>query len=65
MVSDSWETTHNWPEDAVICQDQLGTTMEVQITVVHDICMHFEPGLTKILEIQDGGGFSSGNFELI
>ena len=39
MVSDSWETTQILPGDAVICQDQRGTKMEVQISVVSTIYM--------------------------
>ena len=39
MVSDSWETTQILQGDAVICQDQHGTKMEVQVSVVSPICM--------------------------
>ena len=41
MVSDSWETAQILQGDAVICQDQCGTKMEVQISVVSHIHMRF------------------------
>ena len=39
MVSDTWEMAQILQGDAVICQDQHGTKMEVQISVVSTICM--------------------------
>ena len=39
MVSDSWEMTQILQGDAVICQEQCGTKMEVQISVVSAIHM--------------------------
>ena len=39
MVSDSWETAPILQGDAVICQEQHGTKMKVQISVVSHIRM--------------------------
>ena len=39
MISDSWEMSPNLQGDAVICQDQHGTNMEGQISVISILCM--------------------------
>ena len=39
MVSDSWEMAQILQGDAVICQDQHGTEMEVQISVISTITL--------------------------
>ena len=39
MVSDSWEMSPNFQGDAVISQDQCGTIMEGQISVVSTLSM--------------------------
>ena len=58
MASDSWETAQNWYKCAVICQDQQQLKMEAQMSIFFDLCMIFEPGLTKI---QDDGEIPIGS----
>ena len=42
MVSDSWETSQTSQRDTVICQDQQGTNMEVQMSIALALHMIFE-----------------------
>ena len=58
MVSDSWEMAQNLQGDAVLCQDQYELKMEAQMSIFFNLCMNFEPDLTKI---QDGGEVPSGS----
>ena len=47
VVSDSWEMAQIYHTVAVICQDQQGTKMEVQMIKTLALCMNFEQGLIK------------------
>ena len=58
MVSEGWETSTNWWEDAVLCQEQFENKMEAQMSNILIIHMLFTTGLTKI---QDGGEIPTGN----
>ena len=47
MVSDSWEMVQILQQDKVISQDQWGTKMEVQMSIILALCMIFQLGLIK------------------
>ena len=58
MVSDSWETSQISQKDVLICKDQQGTNMEVQMSITLALRMIFEPGL---IQKQHGGKIPIGS----
>ena len=47
MLSESWEMAQTSQGDALICQDQHGTNMEVQMSITLALHILFGVGLTK------------------